>query len=87
MYGKYRDGFASVGTKTGPVCRKSSVRACRFKSMYPTKINTKLTAIQIIFTTAYVKVFLLQVAVYILPGDFYLCYSPFVGGKLKWYIK
>lgn len=28
MYGKYRDGFASVGTRTGPAHRKSSVRAC-----------------------------------------------------------
>lgn len=30
--GKYRGGFASAGTKTGLVCRKSSVRACRFLS-------------------------------------------------------
>lgn len=29
-FGRYRDGFVSVGTKTGPACRRSSVRACEF---------------------------------------------------------
>lgn len=29
MFGKSRDGSASVATKTSPVCRRSSVKACR----------------------------------------------------------